>query len=50
MAQNKTKYAFVQREVDDFSCIKITDGPYEGVIYTYTFIKFAEKELQDDYL
>ena len=45
MAQNKTKYVFVQREVDDFSCIKITDGPYEGVIYTYGQVKFAEKEV-----
>ena len=45
MAQNKTEYAFVQREVDDFSCIKITKGPYEGVIYTYGQVKFAENEV-----
>jgi len=44
MVQNKTKYAFVQREVDDFSCIKITSGPYEGVIYTYGQVKFASEE------
>ena len=45
MAQNKKKYVFAQRDVDDFSCIKIVeDGPYKDIIYTY------EKTLLLDYL
>ena len=27
MAENK-KYVFAQRDVDDFSCIKLTEGPF----------------------
>ena len=27
------KYAFVQREGDDFSCVKLLEGKYKGIIY-----------------
>ena len=30
MAQNR--YVFAQRDVDDFSCIKIVEGNYKDVI------------------
>ena len=43
MAENK-KYVFAQRDVDDFSCIKLTEGPFSDIIYTYTNVKFASEE------
>ena len=43
MAENK-KYVFAQRDVDDFSCIKLTEGPFSEIIYTYTNVKFASEE------
>ena len=43
MAENK-KYVFAQRDVDDFSCIKLTEGPFLDIIYTYTNVKFASEE------
>ena len=43
MAESK-KYVFVQRDVDDFSCIKLTEGPFSEIIYTYTNVKFASEE------
>ena len=43
MAQNK-KYVFAQRDVDDYSCIKLTEAPYSDIIYTYTNVKFASEE------
>jgi hypothetical protein len=48
MVQNKKKYVFAQRDVDDFSCIKIVeDGPYKDVIYTYGQVKFASEPNQE---
>ena len=29
------RYAFAQRKGDDFSCIKLLEGQYEGIIYKY---------------
>ena len=42
MAQNR--YVFAQRDVDDFSCIKIVEGNYKNVIYTYGKVQFASEE------
>ena len=42
MAQNR--YVFAQRDVDDFSCIKIVEGNYKDIIYTYGHVKFASEE------
>ena len=42
MAQNR--YVFAQRDVDDFSCIKIVEGNYKDVIYTYGKVQFASEE------
>ena len=42
MAQNR--YVFAQRDVDDFSCIKIVEGDYKDIIYTYGHVKFASEE------
>ena len=42
MAQNR--YVFAQRDVDDYSCIKIVEGPYKDIIYTYGHVKFASEE------
>ena len=41
------KYAFVQREGDDFSCIKLLEGQYEGIIYKYDQVKFSTTENAD---
>lgn len=38
------RYAFAQRKGEDFSCIKIMEGEYEGIIYKYNNIKFSETE------
>ena len=37
-------YTFAQREGDDFTCIKLVEGKYEGVIYKYNQVKFAPEE------
>jgi len=41
------KYAFVQREDDDFTCIKLLQPPYKGVIYKYGKVGFAKDEKPD---
>ena len=46
--QTKNKrYAFAQRQGDDFSCIKIIDGQYEGIIYKYNNVKISQTENAD---
>ena len=43
--QTKNKrYVFAQRQGDNFSCIKLTEGDYKNVIYKYDKVKFAPKE------
>ena len=42
-----SKYAFVQREGDDFSCIKLLQPPYKGVIFKYGKVGFSENENPD---
>jgi len=41
---DKNNYVFVQKDTDDFSCIKITEGEYKDIIYTYGQVKFASEE------
>ena len=41
------KYAFVQREGDDFTCIKLLEGKYKGIIYKYGKVGFAKEEISD---
>ena len=41
---NNKRYAFAQRQGDDFSCIKSMDGQYEGIIYKYNYVKFSWTE------
>jgi len=45
--KNKKRYAFVQREGDDFTCIKLLEGKYKGVIYSYGDVGFAKDEKPD---
>ena len=46
--QTKNKrYVFVQKEGDDFTCIKIVDGKFENVIYKYGKVGFAKDENPD---
>ena len=43
--QTKNKrYAFAQRQGDDFSCLKILEGKYEGIIYKYNNVKLSQTE------
>ena len=43
--QTKSKrYIFAQRQGDDFSCIKLLEGQYEGIIYKYDQVKFSTTE------
>ena len=44
--QNK-KYAFVQKEGDDFTSIKLSQPPYKGVIFKYGKVGFSENENPD---
>ena len=37
-------YIFVQRENDDFTCIKLLQGKYKGIIYKYGKVGFAKEE------
>ena len=43
MAENK-KYVFAQRDEDDYSCIKLTEGKFSDIIYSYTKVQFASEE------
>ena len=40
-------YVFVQRDKDDFSCIKITEGKFKDIIYHYGKVGFAKEEKPD---
>ena len=44
MAKTNRGYVFAQREQDDFSCLKITEGEYKDVIYKYGKVQFASEE------
>jgi len=41
------KYAYVQRDGDDFTCIKLLEGKYKGIIYKYGKVGFAKEEKPD---
>ena len=41
---NQNNYAFVQKEGDDFTCIKLLQPPYKGIIYKYGKVGFAKEE------
>ena len=45
--KSSKKYAFVQREGDDFTCIKLLQGKYKGIIYKYGKVGFAKEERPD---
>jgi hypothetical protein len=45
--QNKIKYLFVQKEGDDFTCIKLIDDKYLNVVYKYGKVAFAKDEKPD---
>ena len=42
--QKNKRYIFATKPGDDFSCIKIMDGQYEGIIYKYNNVKFSSTE------
>ena len=47
-AQTKSKrFTYAQREGDDFSCIKLKECKFRGVIYHYGKLGFAKDENPD---
>ena len=45
--QNKIKYLFVQKDGDDFTCIKLVEDKYLNVVYKYGKVAFAKDERSD---
>ena len=45
--QNKKRYLFVQKDGDDFTCIKLVDDKYLNVVYKYGKVAFAKDENSD---
>jgi len=45
--QNKIKYLFVQKEGDDFTCIKLVEDKYLNIVYKYGKLLFAKNENSD---
>jgi hypothetical protein len=45
--KNKKRYLFVQKEDDDFTCIKLIDDKYLNVVYKYGKVGFAKEETSD---
>ena len=43
-------YVFVQREQDDFSCIKLTEGKFKDIIFHYGKVGFAKDPNPDGQL
>ena len=47
-AQTKNKnYIFVQKEGEDFTCIKLTSEKYDGIIFKYGKVGFGKDENPD---
>ena len=44
---NQNKYAFVQKEGDDFTCIKLLSEKYDGIIFKYGNVGFGKEENPD---
>lgn len=42
--QIKKHYLFVQRDTDDYTCIKLIDDKYLDVVYKYGNVAFARDE------
>ena len=42
------RYKFVQKSGDDFACIKLIGGDYDGVVYKHNNIKFAPEPNEND--
>ena len=38
------KYVFAQKDVTDYSCIKLTEGKFKDVIYHYGRVQLAEEK------
>ena len=38
------RYVFAQKDGDDFTCIKLLEGKYKGIIYKYGKVGFAKEE------
>ena len=41
------KYVFVQKEGDDFTCLKLISKKYDGIIFKYGNVGFGPKENED---
>jgi len=45
--QKNKRYTYAQREGEEFSCIKLTEGKYKDVVYHYGKVGFAKEENKD---
>ena len=45
--KNKIKYLFVQKDGDEFTCIKLIEDKYLGIVYKYGNVAFAKDEKPD---
>ena len=45
--QKNKRYTYAQREGEEFSCIKLTEGKYKDVVYHYGKVGFAKDENKD---
>ena len=45
--QKNKRYTYAQREGEEFSCIKLTEGKYKDVVYHYGKVGFAKNENKD---
>jgi len=45
--KTKSKFVYVQKDNDDKTCIKITEGKYKDIIYHYGNVQFAKEEKAD---
>ena len=44
----KRRYMFAQKEGEDHTCIKLTEGKYEGIIYKYGKVGVHPEAEEDD--
>ena len=47
LTKTNRRYAFAQKEGEDHTCIKLTEGQYEGIIYKYGKVGIPPKVKED---
>ena len=47
LTKTNRRYVFAQKEGEDHTCIKLTEGQYEGIIYKYGKVGIPPKVKED---